>query len=120
MAFGIGSGPQRITPYWGIGFDLEAFHPEARLIGEVFAGDTLVLNEPKYASQFGVRWLPNDYLNLDVTFGLQPELDDWRNETGRLEFTGQIGIRMLFDVFIPGGRPGRADGADGLFSNPSY
>ncbi len=113
-------GPQRITPYWGIGFDLEAFHPEARLIGEVFAGDPLVLNEPKYASQFGVRWLPNDYLNLDVTFGLQPELDDGRNETGRLEFTGQIGIRMLFDVFTPEGRPGRADGANGLFSNPSY
>lgn len=113
-------GPQRITPYWGIGYDLEAFHPEVRLIGEVFAGDPLILNAPKYASQFGMRWLPTDHLNFDVTFGLQPELDDWRNETGRLEFAGQIGIRMLFDVFTQGGKPGRADGADGLFGNPGY
>ncbi|MDO9140780.1 MAG: hypothetical protein Q7U38_10680 [Methylobacter sp.] len=112
------NGPQRITPYWGVGFDAQAFHPEVRIIGEAFAGDPLELNEPKYAGQFGVRWLPSDYINLDITFGLQPELDEQRRDTGRIDATGQIGLRMLFDAFTPGGKPGRADGADGLFPTP--
>jgi hypothetical protein len=101
--------------FWGVGFDTEALHEDMRVIGEVFAGDPLELNAPKIAMQSGVRWMFSDYTQLDVTFGLQPELDARNKRNGEYEKTLQIGFRFLFDTFTRGGNAGNPNGAKGLF-----
>lgn len=101
--------------FWGVGFDAEAFNEDMRVIGEVFAGDPLELNAPKIAMQTGVRWMFSDYTQLDVTFGLQPELDARNKRNGEYEKTLQIGFRFLFDAFTRGGQAGNPNGAKGLF-----
>jgi hypothetical protein len=108
-------GSKRLDPYWGVGLDIATFDEDVRLHMEVYAGDPLEINTPKYASQFGFRWRPSDYTTIDLTFGLQPEIDEQRRTTGSLEVWGQIGMRMTFDVFTRGGKPGDPDGAPGMF-----
>jgi hypothetical protein len=110
---------KRTRPYWGIGADVQTPIEHIRYVAEVFAGDPLVLNAPRHAVQTGLRWMKTDYIQMDLTFGAEPRID---RPVGRLgasggyEFTAQLGLRMLFDVFTAGGRPGRADGADGFFA----
>jgi hypothetical protein len=102
-------------PYWGIGFDQGIFHKDFRIIGEVFAGDPLDLAKPTWAAQWGVRWLKSDYVNWDMTFGTQPVLNERLRSTGKQEFWAQIGLRLLFDKFTRGGKPGDYSGAVGMF-----
>jgi hypothetical protein len=108
-------GSIRIRPYWGIGFDIGTFSKDIRFIIESFAGDPLIFESPKYAGQFGFRWLVSNYVNLDLTFGLEPELDEHRRTTGSIETTAQLGIRLLFDAYTPGGIRGDPMGAQGMF-----
>jgi hypothetical protein len=107
-------GRRNTRPVWGVGASLEVL-PQLQVIGEVYAGDPLVLNAPKYAVQSGLRWLYSDYLQVDLTLGTEPKLDARQRETGTFERSGQIGIRFLFDVFTRHGRPGNPEGARGLF-----
>ena len=106
----------KYRPYWGIGLDAGLIKEEIRLIVEAYAGDPLDLHAPKTAAQMGFRWLASDYVNLDLTVGVQPELHEHtRNRTGSAEVWGQIGLRLLFDAFTPGGRRGDPMGARGMF-----
>jgi len=102
-------------PYWGIGFDLGLFHPQWRYIAECYAGDPLHATKPSWAAQTGIRWLAGDYLNFDITCGLQPHLDDRSVHTRRSEWWVQFGVRILFDAFTRDGQPGNPLGARGLF-----
>lgn len=109
-----------IDPYWGAGLDLGVGTQETRVVAEVFAGDPLEPLGPGLAGQAGFRWLPSDYVNLDITFGGQPELDAHGRGTGRAEIWGQVGVRLLFDLFTREGRPGDPMGARGLFRRRRY
>lgn len=108
-------GTSRTRAFWGIGSDVAIHGDDIRFVAEAFAGDPLVPNAPKYAIQTGFRWLKSEYTQFDLTFGVEPELDDRLKRNGRYEKTAQIGIRMLFDAFTRGGKPGSPDGAPGLF-----
>jgi hypothetical protein len=94
--------------------------PELRAILEVYAGDPLDALGPDRAVQWGGRWLVSDYLNLDVTFGAQPDLQVAPGEAPRTELWGQVGIRLLFDVFTENGEPGDFMGAKGLLVRRGY
>ncbi len=105
----------RNRPLWGLGVDVEAFSPKTRFVGEVFSGDPLTLNAPRYATQFGMRYLHSDYMQMDFIAGLEPELDKHLNRTGNYATTLQFGMRLLFDVFTKDGKPGNPNGAKGIF-----
>ena len=108
-------GARHTRVFWGAGASVEVFNEQTLVIGEVYAGDPLVLNAPKYAVQTGLRYLYSDYMQFDLTFSTEPKLDARQRETGSFEKTGQIGIRFLFDVFTRHGRPGNPEGARGMF-----
>ena len=107
----------RLRPYWGVGLDMEVIREDIHAIAEAYAGDPLEYNSPLYAGQFGARWIYSDYVNVDLTFGAQPTMNTYRQATSAVEVWGQIGLRLLFDVFTHDGRPGDADGAMGLFAS---
>lgn len=106
----------RLRPYWGVGLDMEVLREDIHAIVEAYAGDPLEYNAPLYAGQFGVRWIYSEYVNVDLTFGAQPTMNTYRQATSSVEVWGQIGLRLLFDVFTHEGKPGNSDGARGLFS----
>jgi len=111
-----GSGNVSTRPYWGGGFDLGVGHPDARLVGEAYAGDPLQPLGAKYAFQWGGRWLASDFVNIDLTFGAQPLVEDDVRISGEWELWSQVGIRLLFDVFTDG--PGDPLGAFGAMRAP--
>ncbi len=104
-----------LRPYWGIGVDAEVLRKDIHAIAEAYAGDPLQYNAPLYAGQFGARWIYSDYVNVDLTFGAQPNMNTYRQTTSAVEVWGQVGLRLLFDVFTHDGNPGSAEGAIGLF-----
>lgn len=106
----------RLRPYWGVGLDMEVIREDIHAIVEAYAGDPLEYNAPLYAGQFGARWIYSDYVNIDLTFGAQPTMNAYRQATSSVEVWGQIGLRLLFDVFTHEGRAGNSDGASGLFT----
>jgi hypothetical protein len=107
-------------PYWGIGFDAGIGDERLRLVGEAYAGDPLEAAGADYAFQAGMRWLESDHLNLDVTFGTEPGRAASDGAPGPWVAWGQVGLRVLFDAFTPGGRPGSPLGASGLLRDPSF
>ena len=102
-------------PLWGMGIDVESFSPKSRFVFEVFSGDPLTLNAPRYATQIGMRYLHSDYMQFDFIAGAEPELDSSLNRTGDYATTLQFGMRLLFDVFTIDGKMGNPSGARGLF-----
>ena len=104
-----------LRPYWGIGLDAEVLRKDIHAIAEAYAGDPLQYNAPLYAGQFGARWIYSDSVNIDLTFGAQPNMNTYRQTTSSVEVWGQVGLRLLFDVFTHDGKPGNPDGAIGLF-----
>jgi len=107
----------RLRPYWGVGLDMEVIREDIHAIAEAYAGDPLQYNAPLYAGQFGARWIYNDYVNIDLTFGAQPAMNTYLQTTSSVEVWGQVGLRLLFDVFTHNGKPGDADGAIGMFAH---
>ena len=103
-------------PYWGIGMDLGVFHHDLRIIAEAYSGDPFEALGPNFATQVGFRWIKSDHVNLDMTFGAQPEQHTMRRTTGAWEMWGQLGVRLLFDAFTPEGRAGDPLGGRGLTS----
>jgi hypothetical protein len=112
-------GGRVVRAYGGLGIDLGIFDPDVRLVAEAYTGDPFEALGPNRAFQWGLRWLKSDHVNLDLTFGAQPELDANRRERGTWEYWGQLGIRLLFDVFTPDGRPGDPMGGRGLVEAPA-
>ena len=111
-------GPDNITrdrPYWGIGADIKTPKDKLQFVIEAFAGDPFIVNAPKYAFQTGFRWMESENLQMDLTFGFQPETDGSYRRSGGYEKSVQLGVRLLFDAFTPGGRAGNPEGARGLF-----
>lgn len=103
-----------LRPYWGLGIEAAVFgHDLPHLVLEAYSGDPFEALGPSIAAQGGFRWLASDYVNVDLTFGGQPELHG-----PGLEIWGQIGLRLLFDAFTPGGRKGDPMGAPGAFPVP--
>jgi hypothetical protein len=100
---------------WGLGFDVETFSSKTRFVAEVFSGDPLSLNAPRYATQLGMRYLKSDYMQMDFIVGAEPILDDRLNRTGSYATTVQFGLRLLFDAFTKDGKPGNPNGAKGIF-----
>lgn len=98
-------------PFWGVGADVALFRSDFHAVAETFAGDPSDPLGPKIAFQVGARWLPSDYINVDLAVGAAPKIGP---ATG-LDPSVQIGLRFLIDAFTPGGRPGNPDGAPGLF-----
>lgn len=116
----MGEGVFSMRPYWGFGLDVGVGHPDARLIVEAYDGDPFEALGPEYAFQWGGRWLKSDYVNLDLTFGAQPLVQDGVRVNGEWEMWVQVGIRLLFDVFTPDGLPGDPMGAHGMFAFPRF
>jgi hypothetical protein len=106
----------RSRVYWGIGADIKTPVDKLQFVIETFAGDPFVVDAPKYAMQTGFRWMQSDYVQFDVTFGMEPAMED-RRRSGGYERSAQLGIRLLFDAFTPGGRKGNPEGARGLFGS---
>jgi hypothetical protein len=105
----------RLRPYWGVGMDAEFLREDIRAIAETYAGDPLMYNAPYYAGQFGFRWLFADDVNFDVTFGAEPVMNEAFKTTSHVEVWGQVGMRLLFDVFTRDGAHGNPEGGRGLF-----
>lgn len=109
---GDGNNHFRTRPYWGLGTELATALPRLHFVAEAFSGDPLVPNAPNYAMQTGVRYHYSDTLQYDLTFGAEPDIDHSRH----WEYTAQLGLRILLDVFTRNGKPGNPDGAPGLWS----
>jgi hypothetical protein len=109
------SQASRTRPLWGLGVDIESFSPKVRLVAEVFSGDPITLNAPRYAAQMGTRYLHSDYIQMDFIAGAEPVLDNRLNRTGSYATTLQFGLRLLFDAFTKDGKPGNPNGAKGMF-----
>lgn len=112
-----GTAPAYGKLYWGLGIDQGIIWPELRLIAEIFAGDPYEIIGPTLANQVGFRYLYSDYINLDLTFGWQEEVNEQRQGMGTTTWWAQLGIRLLFDLFTHEGKPGNPLGAPGLFRN---
>ncbi|TVQ86949.1 MAG: hypothetical protein EA397_19445 [Deltaproteobacteria bacterium] len=103
-----------LRPYWGLGIEAAVFgHAAPHLVLEAYSGDPFEALGPNIAAQGGFRWLATDYVNVDLTFGGQPEV-----RGPGMELWAQVGLRLLFDAFTPGGRRGDPMGATGAFAPP--
>lgn len=103
-----------LRPYWGIGTEIAVFgHNAPHLVLEAYSGDPFEALGPSIAAQGGFRWLASDTLNLDLTFGGQPA-----EHNGGADVWAQLGIRLLFDAFTPGKKPGDPMGAPGMMRSP--
>ncbi len=114
---GDGQNHFRTRPYWGVGLEAATAYPKLHFVAESFAGDPLVPNAPNYAIQTGFRYHHSTALQFDVTFGAEPGVDEPFHHGRHWEYTGQLGMRILLDVFTRNGKPGDPDGAPGLWSN---
>jgi hypothetical protein len=105
----------RLRPYGGAGAEIALWAFEWRWVAEVFTGDPFDPLRSDVSSQWGLRWLHSDVFNFDLIAGWQPQVDEKLERTGRDEFWVQLGVRIVFDAYVPEGRRGRVTGADGLF-----
>lgn len=114
---GDGANHFRIRPYWGLELETAAVYPKLHFVAETFAGDPLVPNAPNYAMQTGVRYHYSNTFQFDLTFGAEPSVEDQFFHAQYWEYTAQLGLRILFDVFTRDGKPGNPEGAPGLWSS---
>ncbi|MDF0649937.1 MAG: hypothetical protein CV081_13335 [Nitrospira sp. LK265] len=92
--------------YWAAGFEvITPLTRELRLLGEIFNGDPFSYEEKFPAFQTGFRWYKNPMTQIDLVFrGLRNGSRETEALTGEefapgWNFTIQVGLRMLFDVF---------------------
>lgn len=93
--------------YWAAGFEvITPMTREIRFLGEVFNGDPFGFEEKFPAYQTGFRWYRTPNMQLDLVFrGIRNTTEDVRLVAGgggveeEWNYTIQIGVRMLFDVF---------------------
>jgi hypothetical protein len=106
---------ERLRPYAGVGTEFALWDFKWRGVAEVFTGDPFDPLRSDVSSQWGLRWLHSDLFNFDLIAGWEPEVDDRLERTGRHAYWLQLGVRITFDAYTPGGRRGRVTGGDGLF-----
>ncbi len=92
--------------YWAAGFEvITPVTREVRFLGEVFNGDPFSFEEKFPAFQSGFRWYKNPMVQIDLVFrGIRHGSLETQAPTGAefapgWNYTIQVGLRMLFDVF---------------------
>ena len=100
-----GPATYRSKLYWAAGFEAITFSRELRVLGEVFNGDPFSYEEEFPAFQAGFRWYKTPSIQMDVVFrGVRNGSQETQAVTGAefasaWNYTTQIGLRVLFDVF---------------------
>ncbi|MGC4095702.1 MAG: hypothetical protein QM706_01185 [Nitrospira sp.] len=92
--------------YWAAGFEvITPVTREVRFLGEIFNGDPFSFEEEFPAYQTGLRWYKSPMIQLDMVLrGIRRGSQETQALTGAefspgWNYTIQIGLRMLFDVF---------------------
>ncbi|MBX3305742.1 MAG: hypothetical protein KF751_06760 [Nitrospira sp.] len=92
--------------YWAAGFEvITPLTREVRILGEMFNGDPFSFEEKFPAFQTGLRWYKGPMTQIDVVFrGLRNGSLETQAPTGAefapgWNYTIQVGLRVLFDVF---------------------
>ena len=92
--------------YWAAGFEvITPVTREVRFLGEVFNGDPFSFEEKFPAFQSGFRWYKSPMVQMDLVFrGIRHGSLETQAPTGAefspgWNYTIQVGLRMLFDVF---------------------
>ena len=92
--------------YWAAGFEvITPITREVRILGEMFNGDPFSFEEKFPAFQTGLRWYKSPMTQIDVVFrGLRNGSLETQAPTGTefapgWNYTIQVGLRVLFDVF---------------------
>lgn len=92
--------------YWAAGFEvITPVTREVRFLGEIFNGDPFSYEEKFPAFQTGFRWYKNPMVQIDLVFrGLRNGSLETQAPTGTefapgWNYTIQVGLRVLFDVF---------------------
>lgn len=108
MKFRYDAGPTTFQNkvYWAVGFEvITPVTRELRLLGEIFNGDPFSYEEKFPAFQTGFRWYKSPMTQIDLVFrGLRNGSLETQAPTGAefapgWNYTIQMGLRMLFDVF---------------------
>ena len=92
--------------YWAAGFEvITPMTREVRFLGEIFNGDPFSYEEKFPAFQTGFRWYKSPMVQMDLVFrGLRNGSLETQAPTGAefapgWNYTIQVGLRLLFDVF---------------------
>ncbi|MBS0184233.1 MAG: hypothetical protein JSS39_17740 [Nitrospira sp.] len=108
MKFRYDAGPTTFQNklYWAAGFEVVTpVTRELRFLGEIFNGDPFAYEEKFPAFQTGFRWYKSPITQIDLVFhGLRNGSLETQATTGAefapgWDYTIQMGLRMLFDVF---------------------
>ena len=101
-----GPATYRSKLYWAAAFEvITPLSREIRFLGEVFNGDPFSYEEKFPAFQTGFRWYKTPEVQMDLVFrGVRDGSDHTRSSSGAeigpgWNYTIQVGLRMLFDVF---------------------
>lgn len=100
-----GPATYRSKLYWAGAFEVITFTREIRFLGEVFSGDPFTYEEKFPAFQTGFRWYKTPEVQMDLVFrGVRDGSDQTRSSSGAevgpgWNYTIQVGLRVLFDVF---------------------
>ena len=101
-----GPATYRSKLYWAAGFEvITPVAREVRFLGEIFSGDPFSYEQTFPAYQTGFRWYKNPMVQIDfVLRGIRSGSLETQAPTGAefapgWNYTIQVGLRMLFDVF---------------------
>ena len=101
-----GPATYRSKFYWAAAFEVVTFTREVRFLGEIFNGDPFSFEEEFPAFQTGLRWYKTPRVQMDMVFrGVRTESPETRFGLAVPEtavgwnYTIQVGLRLLFDVF---------------------
>ncbi|MDC8446881.1 MAG: hypothetical protein LV473_00840 [Nitrospira sp.] len=92
--------------YWAAGFEvITPITREVRVLGEIFNGDPFSFEEKFPVFQTGLRWYKSPVTQIDVVFcglrngSLETQAPTDAEFAPGWNYTIQVGLRMLFDVF---------------------
>jgi hypothetical protein len=92
-----GLGRHTSKPYWAAGFEVGTFVRQVRFLAETFNGDPFEFSEEFPAYQTGFRWYKSPTVNMDMTvLGVKV---DRGNDTSHWDYSFQLGLRVVLDVF---------------------
>jgi hypothetical protein len=101
-----GPGTFQSKLYWAAGFEvITPVTRDVRFLGEVFNGDPFSFEEKFPAYQTGFRWYTSPMVQVDLVFrGIRNGSMETQAPTGAefsagWNYTMQVGLRVLFDVF---------------------
>ena len=101
-----GPATYRSKLYWAAGFEvITPVAREVRFLGEIFSGDPFSYEQTFPAYQTGFRWYKSPTVQMDLVFrGIRNGSLETQAPTGAefspgWNYTMQVGLRLLFDVF---------------------